>query len=82
MRAPLEKRVNKKIMVYLKNWALWWVKTTAKTWDYQALLSQFIKSCWQPTLAAFASELLTHSQHETTLLHTDFSDQRLGLVAA
>src|SRR5579872_3297723 len=34
----------KKIMAYLKNWALWWVKTTAKTWDYQVLLSQFIES--------------------------------------
>lgn len=67
-------------MAYLKNWALWWVKTTAKTWDYQALLFQFIESCWQPALAAFASELL--DQHETTLLHTALSDQRFGLVAA
>ncbi|MFM9834846.1 MAG: hypothetical protein ACKVOA_01950 [Methylophilaceae bacterium] len=57
----------KKIMTYLKNWALWWVKTTAKTWDYQALLSRFIESCWQPALAIFASELLT--QHQPTVLH-------------
>src|SRR5205823_2064574 len=61
----------KKIMAYLKNWALWWIKTTANTWDYQTLLSQFIKSCWQPTVAIFASELI--AQHQTTLLRNSFS---------
>jgi hypothetical protein len=60
----------KKIMAYLKNWALWWVKATAKTWDYQELLSKFIESCWQPSLAIFAKELLT--QHQTTLLRYSF----------
>lgn len=61
----------KKIMAYLKNWALWWVKATAKTWDYQTLLSQFIESCWQPSLATFASKLL--AQHQTTLLRKTIS---------
>jgi RNA-directed DNA polymerase len=63
----------KKIMAYLKNWALWWVRTTAETWDYQTLLSQFIKSCWQSSLAIFASELL--AQHQTTLLRNSLSEE-------
>jgi hypothetical protein len=70
----------KKIIAYLKNWALWWVKTTAKTWDYQVLLSQFIESCWQPSLAIFANELLT--QHQTTSLRNSFSHQHVELGVA
>jgi len=46
-----------RIKSYLKKWALWWA-ITSETWNYEYLLRQFIKSCWDYRLGAFAAELL------------------------
>ena len=57
----------KRIKQYLKQWALWWVGI-AETWDIEALLSQFIETCWQLPIAAIAEGLRQH--HRTTSLCT------------
>ena len=46
-----------RIKSYLKKWALWWA-ITSETWNDEYLLRQFIKSCWDYRLGAFAAELL------------------------
>ena len=35
-----------KIKRYFVQWARWWVKT-ANTWDFQSLVEEFIRTCWQ-----------------------------------
>jgi hypothetical protein len=46
-----------RIRSYLKKWALWWAMTSA-TWSSEELLHEFIKSCWDHCIAAFATVLI------------------------
>ena len=55
-----------RIKSYLKKWALWWA-ITSETWNVEYLLRQFIKSCWDYRLGAFADDLLP----SVTLSRTD-----------
>jgi hypothetical protein len=47
----------KLIRRYLHQFLLWWTKTSG-TWQYQELLSWFVKSCWDINPAAHAAGLL------------------------
>jgi len=59
----------KKIRNYLAQWSRWWAKTA--NWKYDALLNQFIDTCWDQTIADIATECLTH---HITALHTGRRD--------
>lgn len=50
-----------KTKTYLKRWCTWWVKTSG-TWSTDALLSEFIDTCWQLPLAAIAEGLRQHNR--------------------
>ena len=68
------------IKKYLKHWAEWWVKS-AETWDVEALLSWFIKACWQGSIATYAKDLC-QSVSTTSLRRTILADQTDGLAVA
>ncbi len=44
---------------YFVQWARWWVKT-ANTWDFQSLVEEFIRTCWQEAPAKLATDVLSH----------------------
>jgi len=48
-----------KIKRYFVQWARWWVKT-ANTWDFQSLVEEFIRACWQEAPALIAADVLSH----------------------
>ncbi len=58
-----------RIRRYLHQFLLWWTKTSG-TWQYQELISWFVKSCWDIAPAAYAVGLL---QRYFNKLHTDAS---------
>ena len=59
---------SQQIRRYLDRWVRWWVMTST-TWQYQALLQQFIEVCWDKKTAAYAAAL---SQLHFKTLRTEF----------
>jgi hypothetical protein len=63
-REPLQVRLmvidgfsTQRIRNYLSAWSRWWVRTS-QIWSHQALLTQFIHSCYDARLATIAAELI------------------------
>jgi hypothetical protein len=44
----------RRIRHYLHRWITWWVNTSS-TWPYQELCNDFIKVCWNESVAAYAA---------------------------
>jgi hypothetical protein len=61
-----------KIRIYLRLWALWWVRSS-ETWNYEDLLESFIEVCWDLKIAALAIGLLQKHINKSYIGHSTVS---------
>ncbi len=68
-----------KTKTYLKRWCIWWVKTSG-TWSIEALLSEFIETCWEPPIAAIAEAV--RQENRATLQRNSILTSHVDNLAA